>query len=352
MNRIRTLICVATLGTLACVNPLSSEAQTTLNMNLFPGLTITGAIGSVYSIQATTNAAQTDGWSTVAVIQLLKTNYVWFDPAFPTIPQRYYRTVAFTNMLTNMVFISAGTFLMGSPTNEAQRNSNANPEGELQHAVTISKGFFMGKYLVTQSNYFAVVSNNPSFFNDPTNFNNPVENLTRLNATNYCNLRTAQELAAGLIPTNWQYRLPTEAEWEYACRAGSTAAFYFGSAIRSGMANFVGTNEYDSIGGTIPNTNGVNFQKTRPVGTYSANGWGLYDMVGNVAQWCNDTAATYPNAAVTDPGSQPISISALSNVRGGSWFDSGSECRSAKRKTKVAGTYDYVGFRVVLVPTQ
>src|SRR5262245_50953130 len=122
MKQITTLMAIAVIGIFSCANPLSVKAQTTLSISLHPSLTITGAVGSVCSIQATTNVAQTNGWSTVAVVQLPKTNYVWFDPAFPTIPQRYYRSVAFTNVLTNMVFIPSGTFLMGSPTNEALRN--------------------------------------------------------------------------------------------------------------------------------------------------------------------------------------------------------------------------------------
>jgi formylglycine-generating enzyme required for sulfatase activity len=313
-------------------------------MQLYPGITITGAVGNVYSIQATTNVAQTNGWITVGVIQLPKTNYVWFDPASPTISQRFYRTVAFTNVLTNMIFIPAGTFVMGKPTDEAPSSNNT------QHVVTISKGFFIGKFEVTQTSYVSViVGSNPSHFST-NNPNNPVENISWSNATNYCAFRSAQEFAAGKIPSGWAYRLPTESEWEYACRSGSTSAFYFGSRIRSDFANFAGTNEYDSIIGDMPNTNGVHLETTTPVGSYSANGWGLYDMAGNVAEWCQDMFDSYPTNAVTDP----VGTTGEGRVvRGGSWSSSGSACRSAARSAfKNPGPASIVGLRVVLAPTQ
>src|SRR5260370_857568 len=121
--------------------------------------------------------------------------------------------------------------------------------------VTISRGFWMGKYLVTQGDYLAVVGSNPSFFTSAYGFSDdltrPVEQVTWYDATNYCALRTQQERAGGLIPTNYVYRLPTESEWEYACRAGTTTAFYLGSGLQSGQANFNGQYEYDAPVGTI-----------------------------------------------------------------------------------------------------
>jgi formylglycine-generating enzyme required for sulfatase activity len=327
-------------------NVVFGQTQPALGIQLYPGLTITGAVGSVYSIQETTNVAQSGGWDTVAVVQLPNTNYVWFDAAASVNQQRFYRTVTFTNVLTNMVFIPAGTFTMGSPATEATRVSD-----EVQHVVTISKGFFMGKYLVTQTNYVSVVGgSNPSFFS-PNNPNNPVEQVTWFNATNYCALRTAQEQAAGKIPTNWGYRLPTESEWEYACRAGTTAAFYLGSGLHSGQANFVGTNEYDSVVGNIYNAGGVYLQTTTPVGNYSANGWGLYDMAGNVFEWCQDWYGAYPTDQVADP--QGAATGSFRVNRGGGWASFGNSCRSALRSRitpTLATRWD--GFRVVLAPTQ
>lgn len=125
---------------------------------------------------------------------------------------------------TQMVWISPGTFVMGSPVTEALSYSD-----ESQHTVTISKGFYMGKYPVTQLEYQTVVGSNPSYF--PGNPDNPVEMVSWNNATNYCTLKTDQDIESGRIPAGWAYRLPTESEWEYACRAQTSTAFYFGDTI-------------------------------------------------------------------------------------------------------------------------
>ena len=143
--------------------------------------------------------------------------------------------------IPNMAWIPCGTFVMGSPTSEAERNSD-----ETQHTVTLTQGFYMGKYVVTQAEYLAVMGNNPSYFTTQDgngnpialDLNRPVELVSWDDATNYCAHLTQQEQAAGRLPAGWVYRLPTESEWEYACRAGTTTAFYCGSALRSGMANF------------------------------------------------------------------------------------------------------------------
>jgi formylglycine-generating enzyme required for sulfatase activity len=128
-----------------------------------------------------------------------------------------------------------------------------------------------------------------------------VETVTWYDATNYCSLRTAQERAARLIPTNYVYRLPTESEWEYADRAGTTTAFYLGCDLHSGQANFVGTNEYDCSIGQIYNPSGTILAMTTPAGSYPPNPWGLYDMIGNVAEWCQDLYGDYPAGTVIDP---------------------------------------------------
>jgi formylglycine-generating enzyme required for sulfatase activity len=333
------------LGTLCLLLAVSPAQGQTLAIQMYPGLTITGMVGNVYTIQATTNLAQPNGWSTFGVVQLLTTNYLWFDATSPGNIQRFYRTLSFTNVPTNMVFIPAGTFTMGSPVNEALRGSD-----ETQHIVTISKGFYMGKYLVTQTNYVAVVGGiNPSYFST-NNPDNPVEQVTWINAINYCALRTAQEQAAGLIPTNWAYRLPTESEWEYACRAGTTTAFYLGNDLDSGQANFAGQYEYDSMVGQIYYASGIGLGRTSPVGSYAANGWGLYDMIGNVCEWCQDYYGAYPAGPVTDPqgggGSSRV-------ARSGSWSMTGSVCRAAIRRAQLPtfAAYNF-GFRVVLAPIQ
>ena len=141
---------------------------------------------------------------------------------------------------------------------------------------------------------------------------------------------TAREQAAGRLPAGWVYRLPTESEWEYACRAGTTTAFYFGSALRSGMANFYGYYEYDASVGDIYNPNGILPGLTTPVGSYQPNAWGLYDMDGNVWEWCRDWYGTYPTGSVTDPAG-PASGSARV-IRGGCWDSNAGSCRSASAR--------------------
>jgi formylglycine-generating enzyme required for sulfatase activity len=233
---------------------------------------------------------------------------------------------------------------MGSPTNEALRFPD-----ETQHSVTISRGFWMEKYLVTQGDYLAVVGSNSSYFTQDLTL--PVEQVTWLDATHYCALRTQQERAAGLIPTNYVYRLPTESEWEYAARAGTTTAFYLGCDLQSGQANFKGTYEYDCSAGQIDNPSGIWLGTTTPVGSYAANPWGLYDMMGNVDEWCQDWYGPYSTGPVIDP--QGTVTGSYRVVRGGRWNGFAVYCRSAQRDYGYpALTNNYVGFRAVLAPGQ
>src|SRR5262249_16764454 len=163
--------------------------------------------------------------------------------------------------------------------------------------VTLTRGFFIGKYEVTQQQYFDVMRSTPSFFTtgpvhgDPGNrvtngFNHPVENVSWIDATNYCWQSTERGRLAGLLHDKWEDRLATEAEWEYACRAGTTSAFHYGGTLRSGMENFHGDGEYDSSLGAIDNPAGIFLGKTTEVGSYQPNAWGLYDMHGNIREFC------------------------------------------------------------------
>jgi formylglycine-generating enzyme required for sulfatase activity len=242
-----------------------------------------------------------------------------------------------------MVFILPGTFRMGSPANEVDRFGHEGP----QTAVTISRGFWMGKYEVTQGEYLAVMGNNPSWFQPPNwptaDLNRPVEQVSWLDATNYCARLTERERAAGRIGTNSVYRLPTEAEWEHACRAWtSDRRFSYGDD--PGYANLT---DYAWYG------NNSAFQ-THPVGQKLPNPWGLYDMHGNVFEWCQGWYGTYPGGSVTDPQGPATGSSRMS--RGGRWSpwdDFPGYCRSAYRfYSRPGNRYNDIGFRVVLAPGQ
>jgi formylglycine-generating enzyme required for sulfatase activity len=256
--------------------------------------------------------------------------------------------------IPNMAWISCGTFTMGSPASEAEREDD-----ETQHTVTLTQGFYMGQYLVTQADYLAVMGNNPSFFTTqdwngnpiPPDLNRPVEQVSWDGAAAYCAQLTAREQGAGRLPAGWVYRLPTESEWEYACRAGTTSAFFCGSALRSGMANFDGQWEYDASVGDIYNPNGICLACTTPVGSYQPNAWGLCDMDGNVWEWCRDWYGDYPVGSVSDP-TGPASGS-IRVIRGGCWRGNAINCRSALRGNgNPSNWYDYIGVRVVLAPGQ
>ena len=343
-------LCVACLAVWAVVPRASAQTRPGLGLHFTdgqPSLTITGAVGTIYSIQYATGLSPTNHWTDRTLFQVRGTNDSWTDPDAPTPSQRFYRAVSVPPPAdANLVFIQPGTFTMGSPTNEALRNSD-----ETQHSVTISRGFWMEKYLVTQGDYLSVVGTNPSYFTCRRGcLTRPVEQVSWFDATNYCALRTAQERAAGLIPTNYVYRLPTESEWEYADRAGTTTAFYLGCDLYAGQANFYPIVNYDCSAGTSPG-GGTFVDMTTPVGSYAANPWGLYDMIGNVLEWCQDWYGPYPSGPVTDPGG-PVTGS-IRVSRGSGYNYDASICRSAYRSPGLpASTESNVGFRAVLATGQ
>jgi formylglycine-generating enzyme required for sulfatase activity len=246
----------------------------------------------------------------------------------------------------SMVWIPCGAFTMGSPDSEPARLSHEGPQTQ----VTIGRGFWIGRYEVTQREYLAVMGTNPSSFTG--DLSRPVERVSWNNAVAYCAALTQRERAAGRLPVGYEYRLPTEAQWEYACRAGTTTPFHYGNELRSGMANFRSTCEYPPCGGNpdcCPNPSGTYLQRTTAAGSYAPNAWGLYDMHGNVHEFCQDWyGSSLPGGSVTDP--QGPASGSLRVMRGGSWINDGYNCRSAFRSYFYPGDVDpSVGFRVVLV---
>jgi formylglycine-generating enzyme required for sulfatase activity len=236
---------------------------------------------------------------------------------------------------TNMVPIQAGTFQMGSI-------NGLSCEAPV-HQVTITRPFWIGKYEVTQAEYQAVMGSNPSAFQGsayPGAAQRPVEGVTWTQAVQFCQQLTAQQSAACAIPAGYEYRLPTEAEWEYACRSGTATEWNVGSGLSCSQANFLGCNP----------TN-----ETVAVGWYSANPWGLHDTHGNVWEWCLDAdvqtsgpaSESYTSIAVVDPYS---TTGTGRVVRGGTRTASAQFCRSAVRFTASTPTSE-IGFRIVLAPT-
>jgi len=279
--------------------------------------------------------AQTNSWRCLEFLQPPASPYLWADKSAPASGGRFYRAVAFAAP-TNLVFIPPGTFRMGSPTNEVDREPFPGIVEGPQTAVTISKGFWMGKYLVTQGEYLAVMGSNPSAFKgDP---NRPVESVSWFNATNYCGKLTQSERTAGRISTNSVYRLPTEAEWEYACRAWTSTRFSYGDD--PGYTNLTQYAWYDAN----------SLATTHPVGQKLPNPWGLYDMHGNVPEWCQDWYAPYRGGIAIDPQGPATGSTRIG--RGGPWFRTASNCRSAWRNAASPDTMGAAGFRVVLASGQ
>ncbi|QLQ34191.1 MAG: formylglycine-generating enzyme family protein [Candidatus Thiothrix singaporensis] len=229
-------------------------------------------------------------------------------------------------------WIQLGTFMMGSPETEKGRW-----EDEVLHQVTLSKGFWMAETPVTQSLWQSVMGENPSRFKGD---NRPVEQVSWHDAQAF--ISKLNQLHPDLIVC-----LPTEAEWEYACRAGTQTPFNFGVELSLDKVNYRGTWEYKA------GEWGDGAKKeTTDVASYPCNAWGLYDMHGNVLEWCQDAwQDKLPAEPVTDPliagGEQEAGVERV--IRGGSWDDNGRDCRSACRHGDVpAGRVSNLGLRLVL----
>jgi uncharacterized protein (TIGR02996 family) len=290
--------------------------------------------------------------------ELVRLQHAGFQPAFrPAKPDARIRELLAAGVqpvvpsLVNsigmrFVLVPAGTFVMGSPNHEVGRSKDEGP----QHEVEISRPFWMGAFPVTQEECKQVMGSQPSWFEkrgggsakvrglDTSRF--PVECMSWQHADAFCQRLSAlpAERIAGRV-----YRLPTEAEWEYACRAGTTTPFYFGRSLCSAQANFSGRHPY---GGAAK---GPYLQRTTAVGSYPPNSWGLYDMLGNVWEWCADWYGAYHPGRRRNPRGPRRGPWRM--LRGGAWNTYAVGCRAACRpfvRPRERG-YD-LGFRVCFHP--
>jgi formylglycine-generating enzyme required for sulfatase activity len=257
---------------------------------------------------------------------------------------RYFIETLPNNIPLEMVEIPAGSFVMGAPESEKESRDNERPQRDVSVPT-----FCMGKYPITQAQWGVVATLpqiNQELNPDPSNFKGdqcPVEQVSWLDAMEFCRRLSKH--------TRREYRLPSEAEWEYACRAGTTTPFHFGETITTDYVNYDGGYPY----GDAPK--GEDRNDTTDVGSFkAANTFGLYDMHGNVWEWCaDDWHDSYKGA----PNDAQIRIEDIKNyedpetsklLRGGSWFDSARDCRSACRSLSSARNQnDGIGFRVVCV---
>lgn len=240
-----------------------------------------------------------------------------------------------------------GRFTMGSPRDEPERRP-----GEDQVEVIFTRGFWMAKYEATQGEWRRIMGALPGELTAelPAGDEYPVGNVNFAETEKFCQVLTEHGHRTGVLPTNWEFRLPTEAQWEYACRAGTTSSTSFGDTLSSKQANFKGM----PYNGAEP---GPSLGRAAKVGSYPPNDWGFHDMHGNIYEWCRDWYhAKLPGGA--DPDLYLAKSTAARSEhgdvsrsrRGGCWADHGWPCRSAFRlRFEPERRYDHIGFRVVAV---
>ena len=265
------------------------------------GQPITGATGEKYVIDDADKSLH-DGNYSVAV----SNDFGSVTTQAISLEVQNYHTVASVGI--EMIWCPPGTFMMGSPSSEAGREAD-----ETQHQVTLTHGFYLGKYEVTQAQYETVMTGNAKGLNDKpskwlNNTNRPVEQVSWNDVQVFLSRLNDMQEAAGRLPAGWKYVLPTEAQWEYACRAGTTTKFYWGNDINSSNANY----NWDQAWNT-----GNDFKQTRDVGMYDPNPWGFFDMIGNVSEWVNNWWAVYPGFSQSDP--EGSSSGSIRVKRGGNW---------------------------------
>jgi eukaryotic-like serine/threonine-protein kinase len=248
--------------------------------------------------------------------------------ARPAATAQIYKEDLGSGVSLTMVKIPAGSFMMGSPSSHELVERNEKP----QHKVNL-KSFYLGQTEVTQAQYQAIMGINPS---NSKGAELPVEQVSWLNAKEFCE-KLSQK-------TGKTYSLPSESQWEYACRAGTTTPFAFGETITTDVANYHGSISYREA------PKGIYREKTTSVNTFPPNAFGLFDMHGNVSEWCEDIwHQSYDGALIDGSARQSQNENDNRVLRGGSWFDYPSNCRSANRKVEIPVNRDYfIGFRICL----
>lgn len=290
-----------------------------------------GSPGDLYQLQVKSNLADL-AWTPLD--SPIQTNGSEFSVAGPILPEsaaRWYRVQKLPTLQVpeSMVWIPPGTFLMGTATNDP----NKTPNELTQFPVTLSRGFWINQFEVTQSEYQNLTCSNPS--SNPADLECPVDKVTWRNAVDYCALLTQRERQALRLPNDYAYRLPTEAEWEYAARSGTTNAFGFGNdpALLPAYAWY-------SVNGQ---------STTHPVGQLQPTAWGLKDIHGNVFEWCWDWISSAPTQPVTDFRGATNDV--YHAIRGGASSFPWTYCRAGWRTGySAASVPTQVGFRIVLAP--
>ena len=295
-----------------------------------PGLSLSGPEGQTYIIETTSELGKSARWSKLSEIEFTDHSSFTLDFEGAGNSVRFYRArkVIEAPDLRRFSWIPPGTFTMGSPLNEQNRDTDEKP----LTIVTLTRGFWMGRYEVTQGEYLELFEENPSRFKLGLDY--PVENTNWDIAMLYCERLTQREAEAGRLPEDFIYRLPTEAEWEYACRAGTTTRYSFGNDSDFEL--------FDDYAWHLGNSEG----RTHPVDEKLPNPWGLHGLHGSVYEWCLGWHVYYPGGHVTNY----VSAHGKDHVlRGGAWSDRPKNGRAAERHWfGINLEYGNVGFRVVL----
>jgi len=309
--------------------------QATLGLFMVPELVITGQTWQVQQVQYVDALGDTGHWVTLTNIVMGNSPCYFFDTSAVGMGSRFYRVLTLGAPgpdPTRWAWINPGTYIQGSPDTEYDRSADESPQTQ----VTFTNGFWIGRFTVTEGEFAAIMGTNFNFL-FPSDTNQPMDEITWFDATNYCALLTQQEQVAGRVPAGYVYRLPTEADWEYAVRAGTTMRFPFGD---------------DHTYTLLPNyawfsTNSLG--TTHDVGGKFPNPWGLYDTSGNVFEWCADFYGPYSGGSVTNPVGPATGLDVV--MRGGSAYFPGGDCRSAARDYNPPNFSSHgIGFRVVLGP--